>query len=85
MTRKQRIQPVLASATLAAILLTAMHAFAASAEPESASRPSASTADVDAIPTTSPDATTHRSPRRLSSHQFRHSLRMPFFSFQPLG
>ena len=83
MTRNQRLHPMLVSATLAAILLTAMHAFAASAEPESASRSSA--ADVDAIPTTSPDAATRRPPRRLSSHSFRHSLRMPFFSFQPLG
>ncbi len=84
MTRNQRLHPMLVSATLAAILLTAMHAFAASAEPESAAR-SGTSASVDAIPTTSPDAATRRPPRRLSSHSFRHSLRMPFFSFQPLG
>ena len=84
MTRNQRLHPMLVSATLAAILLSAMHAFAASAEPELAAR-SGTSAAVDAIPTTSPDAATRRPPRRLSSHPFRHSLRMPFFSFQPLG
>lgn len=85
MTRKQRLQPMLASATLVAILLAAVHAFGASAETAADAHSSVGIPAADASMPANPDGVSNRSPRRLTSHHLRHSLRMPFFSFQPLG
>ncbi|HRO62876.1 hypothetical protein [Thermomonas sp.] len=81
MTIKQFFRPALA-ATAVGLLLVTLNALGS--DPGSGSDASSDlpTAAGAAASDLRPDGDP---PRRLSAHRLRHSLRMPFFSFQPLG
>lgn len=80
---KQFFRATWIAATATGLLLAALNALGSipTAQSDAQSNyPAASSASLSDI-----DTDGSQRHRRLSSHRLRHSLRMPFFSFQPLG
>lgn len=83
MTIKQCFRPTWVAATATGLLLAVLNALGSIPTAQSDARsnlPAASSAPLSDI-----DTDGSQRHRRLSTHRLRHSLRMPFFSFQPLG
>jgi len=83
MTNKRIFRPAWMVAAATGLLLAALNALGPIPAAGSDSRSSEPAADGAAVSDTGSDD--GKRYRRLSTQRLRHSLRMPFFSFQPLG
>lgn len=83
MTIKQVFRPAWMATTAVGLLLVSLNVLGAFSKSESGVQTRLPTAtDTSGSDTSADDG---QPPRRLTTRHFRHSLRMPFFSFQPLG
>ncbi len=89
MKAKRITRPTMAAAALAALLFGALLGFQTLAAPNvagaNANADHAANPSHEARTETSHEAADARTARRFAPRRLRHTLRMPFFSFQPLG